>query len=78
MSEILAQVILESFSYVLNDQRCAFDFRSLAPLIVTTELPTLHVSTVNFEVQCINLRFKATLAGNVWAKYFGKTQVSTD
>ena len=76
MSEILAQVILESFSYFLNDQGCTFDFRSFAPLIVTTELPTLRVSTVN-EVQCINLRFKATLAGNVWAKYFGKPQVST-
>ena len=77
MLEILAQVILESFSYVLNDQGCAFDFHSFAPLIVTTELPTLRVSTVNFEVQCINLRFKATLAGNVWEKYFGKSQVST-
>ena len=77
MSEILAQVILESFSYFLNDQACAFDFRSFSPLIVTTELPTLRVSTVNFEVQCINLQFKATLAGNVWEKYFGKPQVST-
>lgn len=77
MSEILAQVILESFSYVLNDQGCAFDFHSLAPLIVTTELRTLHVSTVNFEVQCINLRFEATLTGNVRTKYFGKPQVST-
>ena len=77
MSEILAQVILESFSYFLNDQGCAFDFRSFAPLTVTTELPTLRVSTVNFEVQCINLRFEATLTGNVRTKYFGKPQVST-
>lgn len=73
MSEILEQIILD-----LNDQCCAYDFRLLAPLIVTIELPTLHVCTVNFEVQCINLRFKATLRGNVRAKYFGKPQVSTD
>ena len=62
--------------YVLNDQCCAYDFRPLAPLTVTIELPTLHVSTVIFEVQCINLRFKATLTGNARAKYFRKPQVS--